>query len=179
MFLNIFFVHTAKTAAEAERMFFQIIASHGFTPYTLRNYSLSPGGGVTPSTATTERMVAPAPISMATLRRSCQNAFTHSPLPRVGSERWCEPKPIDRREPQHDKEQRDLDQQEMAVVSFGQCTNAACQIPSIDCASEEERADCDDPISGKAHAHRARPQQDRSNSAVTITGTPAVAGSLQ
>ena len=78
------------------------------------------------------------------------------PLAGVGSKRRCEPKPIDRREPQHDKEQRDLDQQEMAVVSFGQCPNAARQIPSIDCASEEERADRDDPISGKAQAHRAR-----------------------
>ena len=48
-------------------------ASANFLGYKRRKGERRPGG-VTPSTATRERMAAPAPISITTLRRSCRSA---------------------------------------------------------------------------------------------------------
>ena len=53
--------------------------------------------------------------------------------------RGRKPKPIDRGDRHHAEEQRDLDQQEMAVIGLGQRGNAARQIPGVDCTGDQKR----------------------------------------
>jgi hypothetical protein len=76
-----------------------IIASHGFCSLYIASLFAQPGRRCHTKHGDDAENGSAGTDLDGDIAAQLPECITHPPLPRVGSERWCEPKPIDRREP--------------------------------------------------------------------------------